>query len=56
MKLQIFMKGNSQVRLKLAAIRWDTALKKDDNYYPQVFLKACYVHRKKMYLGISMII
>ena len=31
----------------LAVIRWDSALKKDDNYYPQVFLKECkYIEKK----------
>ena len=31
----------------LAVISWDSTLKKDDNYYPQVFLKVCkYVEKK----------
>ena len=31
----------------LAAIRLDSALKKDGNYYPQVFLKECkYIEKK----------
>ena len=28
----------------LAAISLDSALKEDDNYYPQVFLKECKIH------------
>ena len=31
----------------LAVIRLDSGLKKDDNYYPQVFLKVCkYIEKK----------
>ena len=31
----------------LAVISMDSALKKDDNYYPQVFLKECkYIEKK----------
>ena len=31
----------------LAVISLDSALKKDDNYYPQVFLKECkYIEKK----------
>ena len=32
----------------LAAIRLDSALKKDKNYYPQVFLKECKCIKKKV--------
>ena len=44
-KLQIFMikkipKVDSN-HTCLAVIRLDSALKKDENYYPQVFLKEC---------------
>ena len=39
MKLQIF-KINSN-HTYLAVISLDSALKKGDNYYPQVFLKEC---------------
>ena len=39
----------------LAVTRLDSALKKDENYYPQVFLKECkYVEKK--YLDIFMTI
>ena len=31
----------------LAVISLDSALKKDDNYYRQVFLKECNISRKK---------
>ena len=32
----------------LAVISFDSALKKDDNYYPQVFLKECKYTEKKV--------
>ena len=32
----------------LALITMDSALKKDDNYYPQVFLKECKYMEKKV--------
>ena len=37
----------------LAVISLDSALKKDDNYYPQVFWKECKYIEKKV-IGISM--
>ena len=41
MKLQIFIINC------LAVIRLDSAVKKDENYYPQVFLKECkYIGKK----------
>ena len=33
---------------KLTVISLDSALKKDDNYYPQVFLKECKYFEKKV--------
>ena len=58
MKLQIFYdkqipKLNSNHTF-LAVISLDFALKKDDNYHPQVFLKDCKCIEKKV--DISMII
>ena len=38
MKLQIFTIKNHTC---LAVISLDSALKKDDSYYPQVYLKEC---------------
>ena len=32
----------------LAVIDFDSALKKDENYYPQVFLKECKYIKKKV--------
>ena len=51
MKLQIFMiKKNSKVDSShtcLAVISLDSALNKDENYYPHVFLKECkYIDKK----------
>ena len=40
----------------LAVISLDSALKKDDNYYLQVFLKECKNTLRQKSLGISMII
>ena len=42
----------------LAVISFDSAIKKDDNFYSQVFLKECkYINtHEKIKLGISMII
>ena len=37
----------------LAVITFDSALKKDDNYYPQVFLKECKYIEKKVIRHIS---
>ena len=39
MKLQIFMVKVVSDYTCLAVIKIDSALKKDENYYPQVFLK-----------------
>ena len=39
MKLQIFMIKMDSNQTCLAVISLDSALKKDDNYYPQLFLK-----------------
>ena len=39
----------------LAVISWDTALKKDDNYYPQVFFKKCKHIGKKVIRHIMII-
>ena len=38
----------------LAVISLDSALKKDENYYPQMFLKECKYIEKKKQLGIFM--
>ena len=48
MKLQIFMKKQlDSNQIGLAVISLDSALKKDDYYYPQVFLKECkYIEKK----------
>ena len=52
MKLEIFMMKNSQGRLYsyLFSSNWlGSALKKDENYYPQVFLKECkYTEKKRL--------
>ena len=50
MKLQIFMikKKLDSNDTWLAAITFASALKKDDNYYPQVFLKECKCIEKKV--------
>ena len=37
----------------LAAISLDSALKKNDNYYPQVFLKECKYIEKKVIRHIN---
>ena len=37
----------------LAVIRFDSALKKDDNYYPQVFLKQCIYIKEKVIRRIN---
>ena len=32
----------------LAVISWDSSLKEDENYYPQMFLKECkYIEKEK---------
>ena len=49
MMLQIFMMVSKvdSAHTCLAVISLDSALKKDENYYPQVFLKECkYVEKK----------
>ena len=48
MKLQIFMKKQlDSNQIGLAVISLDSALRKDDYYYPQVFLKECkYIEKK----------
>ena len=49
-KFQVFNKEIPMVDSNhtcLAVISLDSALKKDDNYYPQVFLKECkYIEKK----------
>ena len=37
----------------LAVIRFDSALKKDENYYPQVFLKQCTYIKEKVIRRIN---
>ena len=37
----------------LAVIRFDSALKKDENYYPQVFLKQCIYIKEKVIRRIN---
>ena len=50
MKLQIFTIKKPKLDSNhacLAVISLDSALKKDDNYYPQVFVKECkYIEKK----------
>ena len=48
MKLQIFMKKQlDSNQIGLAVISLDSSLKKNDYYYPQVFLKECkYIGKK----------
>ena len=57
MKLQIFMrKKNPKIDSShtcLAVIGLDYALKKDANYYPQVFLKKCKCTEKKVIRHIN---
>ena len=50
MKLQIFTirKFLSQTLISQAVISLEFALKKDENYYPQVFLKECKYKEKKV--------
>ena len=58
MKLQIFMTKIPRLDSNhtcLVTITLDSALKKDDRYYPQGFLKECKYTAKK-YLGILMIV
>ena len=58
MKLQIFMTKIPRLDSNhtcLVTITLDSALKKDDRYYPQVFLTECKYTAKK-YLGILMIV
>ena len=40
----------------LTVINMDSALKKDDNYYPQVFLKECKFTEKKVIRHINNIL
>ena len=57
MKLQIFMiKKNAKVDSNhacLEVISLDSALKKDENYYPQVFLNDCKYIEKKVIWHIN---
>ena len=54
MKLQIFMiKKVDSNHTCLAVISLDFALKKDDNYYLQVFLKECKYIEKKVIRHIN---
>ena len=59
MKLQIFTIKNPKLDSNhtfLAVISLDSVLKKDDNYYPQDFLKkSANILRKKLF-GIFMIV
>ena len=51
MSLQIFTIKNPKldsIHTCLAIINLDSALKKNDNYYPQVFLKECKYIAKKV--------
>ena len=52
MKLQIFT-IKKFLRWILAAISLDSALKKDENYYLQVFLKECKHIEKKVIMHIN---
>ena len=56
MKLQIFtLKKNPKLDSNhtcLAVISLDSALKKNDNYYPQVFSKECKYIEKKLFRHI----
>ena len=52
MKLQIFtikVPETDSYHTCLAVITVDSSLKKDENYYPQVFLKECKYIEKKAY-------
>ena len=56
MKLQIFKIKIPKVGSNhtcLAVITLDSALKKNDNYYPQVFLKECKYIEKKVIRHIN---
>ena len=59
MKLQIFKIFSKILKLDsnytcLAVISLDSALKKDDNYYPQVFLKECeYIEKRHINDNLS---
>ena len=47
MKLQIFTIKKFLIYTCLAVISLDSALRKNDNYYPQVFLEKCkYIEKK----------
>ena len=51
MKLQIFKIDSNHTCL--AVISLDSALKKDESYYPQVFLKECKFIEKKVIRHIN---
>ena len=56
MKLHIFTKKIpwvDSIHTSLAVISLDSALKKDENYYPQVFLKECKCIEKKVIRQIN---
>ena len=53
MKLQIFMIKVDSNHTCLAVISLDSALKKDENYYPQVFLKECKYIKKNVIRQIT---
>ena len=48
MKLQIFMIKKFLSWILIILVCLDSALKKDDNYYPQLFLKECKYIKKKV--------
>ena len=50
---EIFMVGSNHTCL--AVISFDSDLKKDENYYPQMFLKECkHIEKEKKLLAISL--
>ena len=56
MKLQIFMIKKPKVDSNytcLTVISFDSALRKDENYYPQMFLKECIYIEKKVIRHIN---
>ena len=53
MKLQIFTIKLDTNHTCLALISLDSALNKDENYYPQVFLKGCKYIEKKVIRHIN---
>ena len=48
MKLKIFMIKKFLSWILIILVCLDSALKKDDNYYPQLFLKECKYIKKKV--------